>query len=111
MHRRTLAASLLLALAALSCRAEDEEARLRYGRHLAGECTSCHRDGGVDGAIPSLAGRPAEEILALLEDFRQGRKSNPVMVSVARSLDAAQSSALAAYLSALPRSADAAAPR
>jgi cytochrome c553 len=111
MHPRTLAASLLLALAALSCSAEDEEARLRYGRHLAGECASCHRDGGADGAIPPLAGRPAAEILALLEDFRQGRKSNPVMVSVARSLDAAQSAAIATYFAALPRSADAAPPR
>jgi len=85
--------------------AEDDDARMRYGRHLASECTSCHRLDGKEGggAIPSLAGRPAEEIIALLADYRAGRKTNPVMVSVAKSLDDEQTAALAAYFCALPK--------
>ncbi len=55
-------------------------------------------------AIPALAGRPATEIKGLLGDFRAGRKTNPVMVSVAKSLDDEQMTALAAYFASLPRS-------
>jgi cytochrome c553 len=103
MHRRAVAVSLLATLGALSCGAEDQDALQRYGRHLAQECASCHRDGGADGAIPSLAGRPQAEIVALLEDYRAGRKTNPVMVSVAKSLDEKQTAALAAYFASLPK--------
>jgi cytochrome c553 len=74
-----------------------------YGRHLAEECTGCHRPDAGDGAIPSLAGRPEAEIIALLQDFRTGRKTNPIMVSVARSLDAKQAAAVAAYFASLPK--------
>jgi len=102
MLRRAVAASLLAVLGALACSAEDQEALRRYGRHLAQECTACHRDGGAQSAIPSLAGRPEAEIVALLEDYRAGRKTNPVMVSVAQSLDEEQTAALAAHFAALP---------
>jgi len=110
MHRRAVAAALLVALSALRGGAEDQEALTRYGRHLASECTSCHRSDGTQGVIPALAGRPEAEIVGLLQDFRSGRKTNPVMVSVAKSLDDRQTAALAAYFSALPKSAHAAAP-
>lgn len=81
---------------------------LAFGRHLAAECAGCHRSDGAGTAIPALAGRPEGEIIALLEDFRAGRKTNPVMESVARSLSAEESAALAAYFSSLPKPVDAA---
>jgi cytochrome c553 len=87
-----------------------EDAALAYGRHLAGECTACHRPAAGAGAIPAIAGRPAAELLALLSDYRDGRKTNPVMVSVAKSLDDRQMKALAAYFASLPKSASTAAP-
>ena len=103
MHRHVLAASLFMStLGALACGAEDRDALMRFGRHLAGECMACHRPDTADGAIPALAGRPETEIVGLLQDFRDGRKSNPVMISVAKSLDAQQSAALAAYFASLP---------
>ncbi len=111
MDRRAVALSLLAAFGALACSAEDQEALKRYGRHLASECTSCHRGDGADGAIPALAGRPEAEIVKLLDDFRGGRKTNPVMVSVAKSLDERRSAALAAYFSSLPKSGNTAEPR
>jgi cytochrome c553 len=108
MGRRVIAAVLLAVFGAGSCGAEDEDALKRYGRHLASECASCHRSDAPDGAIPSLAGRPQAEIVALLEDFRSGRKTNPIMVSVAKSLDERQTAALAAYFASLPRHGDSA---
>jgi cytochrome c553 len=98
-------------LGSVSSFAEDAAARTAYGRHLAGECTACHRPDAGGNAIPSLAGRPAAELIALLSDYRDGRKTNPVMVSVAKSLDARQTEALAAYFAALPKSPSAAEPR
>jgi len=105
MTRSGLALLMLAALAPLARGAEDEAALARYGRHLASECTGCHRpDAGTEG-IPAIAGKPKAEIVALLSDYREGRKTNPVMVSVAKSLDAEQTAALAAYFASLPKSA------
>jgi len=102
MYARAVAAALLAALGAPACWAADQESQMRYGRHLAQECVACHRSDAASGAIPSLAGRPEAEIVGLLQDFRAGRKTNPVMVSVAKSLDAQQTAALAAYFASLP---------
>jgi cytochrome c553 len=86
--------------------------QLRYGRHLASECTSCHGAAGKGAAegIPSLAGRPAGEFVTLLSEYRAGRKTNPVMVTVAKSLDEDQTAALAAYFASLPAPASTSAP-
>ena len=82
----------------------------RTAAHLAAECTSCHRSDAGAGAIPSLAGRKEAEIITLLQDFRYGRKTNPVMVSVANSLNEKETEALAAYFASLPASASAPTP-
>jgi cytochrome c553 len=63
---------------------------------------SCHRLDGATGAIPSIVGKSQEEFIALLVAYRDGHKPNPVMVSVARSLDDEQMAALAAYFGSLP---------
>jgi len=83
--------------------ADETDAQQRYGRHLARECTGCHSGADGDGAIPALNGRPAREIIELLQAYREGRKTNPVMVSVAKSLDDEQSAAVAEYFEVLPR--------
>lgn len=93
------AAALIMAFAAAAGNLEEMTA---YGRHLARECTSCHSLDGTSGAIPSIVGKSQEEFIALLVAYRDGHKPNPVMVSVARSLDDEQMAALAAYLGSLP---------
>jgi cytochrome c len=93
------AATLIMTFAAA---AGDLEEMTAYGRHLARECTSCHRLDGATGAIPSIVGKSQEEFIALLVAYRDGHKPNPVMVSVARSLDDEQMAALAAYFGSLP---------
>lgn len=79
------------------------DASVAYGRHLASECVACHRPHGLEDAIPVIAGKPADEIIEALAAYRDGRKTNPVMVSVARSLDADETAAVAAYLASLPK--------
>jgi cytochrome c553 len=95
-----------VAIGLLSCVAARaaEEARLKsYGQHLAQECTSCHRPDGVNNGIPSIAGWPADILERTLRFYQQGARTNPVMVSVAKSLDDEQVRALALYWSSLPR--------
>jgi hypothetical protein len=44
----------------------------------------------MGGGIPVIAGKPAAELSDLLHSFREGRRTNPVMVSVAKSLNETQ---------------------
>ena len=104
--------SLRLALLALTlgvgavrdgCLAEDDPRLLSYGRHLAQECTGCHRIDGAGSGIPSIVGWDSRQFAATMEFYRTGERSNPVMVSVAKSLDGDQIRALAAYYASLPK--------
>jgi cytochrome c553 len=96
MPRALIFAIILAVLAEGPAGAQEAGASLVYGRHLAQECGACHRPDAAAGGIPVIAGKPAGEIADLLHAFRGGRRTNPVMVSVARSLDETQIGALAA---------------
>jgi len=95
-----VAASLCTAVAA---GAADEAKLKSYGQHLSQECTSCHRVDGIDNGIPSITGWPVDIFMRTLRFYQQGARSNPVMVSVAKSLDDDQVRALALYWSTVPR--------
>jgi cytochrome c len=73
-----------------------------YGRHLARECTGCHRIDGIDNGIPAILGWPPDAFIATMKSYRTGERANPVMVSVARSLNDGQLRALASYFASLP---------
>ena len=83
--------------------AEDEGKLARYGRHLAQECTSCHRLDGVDNGIPSIVGWPQDAFIATMQFYRSGARTNPVMISVANSLSDEQLRALAVYFASVPK--------
>jgi cytochrome c553 len=76
-------------------------ADLAYGEYLASECVICHRATVGQGAIPAIAGLPAPYFVNALRDYRAGRRLNPIMQNVARSLDDEQIAALAAYFASL----------
>jgi cytochrome c len=77
--------------------------KIAYGRHLSGECATCHRPDGPVSGIPSITGRDADEFIKTLGLYRNGERNNPAMVSVAQSLDDDQIKALAAYFGSLPK--------
>lgn len=84
--------------------ADANDAKLMsYGRHLSGECSSCHRIDGVDNGIPSITGWPVDDFIATMMFYRNGARPNPAMVSVAKSLDDDQMKALATYYNSLPK--------
>jgi cytochrome c553 len=52
---------------------------------------------------PPIVGWDADRFVKTLEFYRTGERSNPVRVSVVKSLDETQVRALAAYYASLPR--------
>jgi cytochrome c len=82
--------------------AEDGKVKA-YGQHLAQECTGCHRIDGIDNGIPSIIGWNADMFVATLKFYQSGARANPVMVSVANSLNEKQLEALATYFASLPK--------
>jgi cytochrome c553 len=97
---RTVFALALLGPSAGVVAADDPKV-LAYGRHLAQECTSCHKLDGTSNGIPPIIGRPVEEFTAALKAFQDGLRTNAAMVSVAQSLDDDQVKALALYFASL----------
>ena len=83
--------------------ADDDPQVLGYGRHLASECTTCHRIDGGDNGIPSITGWTADTFTTTMTYYRSGARTNQVMASVVQSLDDAQIRALAAYWGSLPK--------
>ncbi len=97
------AVSILGPVAGQAGEALSPEKMLALGRHLAQECTSCHRIDGVDNGIPSIVGLAPDFFTETLGFYRYGQRSNPTMVSVAQSLDDEQIKALALYFGSLAK--------
>ena len=100
---RAALASLLFTLCGLAPASATDPKQIAYGKHLAQECTGCHRIDGADDGIPSIVGVPADTLAETLRFYQTGARTNPVMVSVATSLNEKQVAALAAYFASLPR--------
>ena len=101
---RALVLTAALVCAAVPSSAVADEARtLALGRHLARECTSCHRIDGVDNGIPSITGWAASDFVTTMGFYRTGARPNQAMVSVAQSLSDDEVKALAAYYGSLPK--------
>lgn len=73
---------------------------------MAANCGGCHGvDGRSPGSIPSLAGRPAGELAALLMEFKSGARPFTIMGRIIPPFGAEQIRRLADYFSALPKTA------
>ena len=99
----TAAAAGLAAAVGASVAATQDAKQLAYGQHLSQECTGCHRIDGVDNGIPSIVGWSPDAFTQTLGFYQAGKRTNPVMISVATSLNDKQMDALAAYFGSLPK--------
>ncbi len=94
----------LVVMTPISMPSVADDAKLEaYGRYLARECTSCHRIDGIDNGIPSIIGLPPETFVSTMKFYRDGARTNPVMISVANSLTDQQLQALAAFFASVPQ--------
>jgi cytochrome c553 len=100
---------LLAAIACLPLYAQaDDVAKTiasQGNKHGATACQTCH---GADGSgtaaagFPRLAGLDAGYIEQQLQNFRSGKRSNPVMQPIAKLLSKKEVPLMAAYYAALP---------
>ena len=69
-------------------------------RVAAEACAACHGpDGHSAGAIPALAGHPAEDMLKALAGFRDGSRPATIMDRIVRGYDDQQLAGIVATLS------------
>jgi len=100
MRFPTLCAAMLMLAAARA----DAAPAAAPSRMLAASCSGCHGTHGQGGgAMPALAGLPADHLGALLRAFRDGARPSSVMHQLARGYTDEEIAALAAHFAGLPR--------
>lgn len=67
---------------------------------VAQACLGCH--GPSSAPIPPLAGRPAPELLAALQAYRDGTRPGTIMPRIVRGYTQAELAAAAAHFAAIP---------
>jgi cytochrome subunit of sulfide dehydrogenase len=64
----------------------------------ASSCSGCHAaNPAADTAVPRLAGRKAEDIVAQMQAFKSGERPSTVMGRIAKGFTAAEVEAIAAW--------------
>ena len=99
VSRAALAAALFLAVVAPAA-AQDIEA----GRAKSQACAACHGADGnsASGMFPNLAGQTWRYLYVQLKDFKEGRRSNPLMSPMAASLSREEMINIANFYAAQP---------
>jgi cytochrome c553 len=75
-------------------------------RALAMNCAMCHGTNGrtAEGSsVAPLAGRPAQDIVALLKAFKEGTQQGTIIHQIVKGYSDAEIAAMADYFSKLPR--------
>ncbi len=98
-RRLPIVVALAGAVAAASSAAPAGD--LALGRHLAGECVACHPRDNRNVGIPPIFGWPPDQFVAVLQSYKAKERDNPVMQSIAASLNNDEMAALAAYFATL----------
>ena len=92
----TFAAAALAATAAIGQGPDPKAAR-----SLAATCANCHGTGGVSvGDVESLAGKPREEIVRKMQEFKSGARPGTIMNQLAKGYTDEQIEALAGWFAA-----------
>jgi len=74
------------------------------GKVKTGACAACHgADGAGEGSIPPLAGKSEAQIVQALQDFKSGKRANPVMKPMASMLSDQDMANIAAYYASLKK--------
>jgi len=92
----------VVALAA-SAPSAGQQTRPNPGRSLAATCSNCHGTNGVSvGEVVSLAGRPKDDIVRKMQDFKAGRLQGTIMPQLAKGFTDEQIDVVAAWFAAQP---------
>lgn len=99
--KKMLVVTVGLAATAMPAAAQDKDAL--YGRSLAATCANCHGTQGrgqPGSSVVSLAGMPAEQLIAQMAAFKAGTRSATIMHQLAKGYTDAQVAQIAAYFAA-----------
>lgn len=95
MHRATLAAALIGFAGAAAAQADPN-----LGRNLAATCATCHGTNGHSvGGNEALAGKPKDDLVKTMQDFKAGRKPATLMHQLSKGFSDAQIEAIAQFFS------------
>ena len=71
------------------------------GEYLSSECVTCHQLSGRSQGIPPIIGWPEASFVEIMDEYREKRRSNPVMQTIAAKFSNEEVAALAAYFGSL----------
>ena len=75
-----IAIHVVLGLSAVPAAAQGDKA---LGEYLSSECVTCHQLSGRYQGIPPIIGWPEASFVAIMNEYREKRRSNPVMQTIA----------------------------
>ena len=67
------------------------------GEYLSSECVTCHQISGRYQGIPPIVGWPEPNFIEIMNEYRDKRRSNPVMQTIVAKFSKDEVAALAAY--------------
>jgi cytochrome c553 len=71
------------------------------GEYLSSECVTCHRLSGQTQGIPQIVGRPVASFIEIMNEYRQKKRANDIMQTIAGRFSDDELAALAAYFGSL----------
>lgn len=103
MRVATTLAAVALASAAPLAQAQQPAADPHLARNLAATCANCHGTNGKaapGSTVASLAGRPREETVRAMNEFRDGKRPATIMHQLAKGYTPEQVDLVAAWFAA-----------
>src|SRR5215813_11074863 len=98
---RFVVITVAVALTTFAATAAVGQSAETRARSIAATCANCHGTGGVSvGDLPSLAGKPRDEIMRAMQEFKSGARPATVMNQLAKGYTDEQIEALAGWFAA-----------
>jgi cytochrome c len=88
---------IMVGLYGEACAAADRA----FGEYLSSECVTCHRLSGHTAGIPPIVGLPDDSFIMIMREYRDKRRDNPIMQTIAGRLSNEDIAALAVYFGSL----------
>ena len=98
------AAAILIAgtVSLISSRPADAAGDVPAGKAKAAACAGCHgADGQGVAPNPALAGKKEDQLIQALNDYKSGKRDNPIMKGMAGALSDQDIANVAAYYASL----------
>jgi len=92
-----IAASIAMSFVASWPTAALAEGDRALGEYLSSECVTCHQLSGKYQGIPPIVGWPEQSFVEIMDEYRQKKRDNPVMQTIAGKFSRDEIAALAAY--------------